>query len=131
MLYNDAIVHLLSDVHFTAAAQVVRSGPVHVGTCEAVRLLLRLTKVGSPGGSESVTIVPIYYDERDAEYTDANTTYGTFAVVGSSLPENITVYIPYPTPVVGLKITGAGSLAVGTEIVVSARFVPIRKVVDW
>lgn len=130
MLYEDAVRVLVSEEHFVAAAQVVRSAQVFVGTCEAVRLLVRLAKVGSPGSGESVTIVPLYVDEKGAEYSDANTTYGTFAVTGAACPENITVYIPYPTPFMALKVTGAGSLAVGTEIVVSARYVPIRRVME-
>jgi hypothetical protein len=130
MIYADAIRGLFVDEHIVASGQVSRSSPAHVGTCDAVRLLLAVTKIGSPGGSESITVRPIFVDERGDEYLDANTTYGTFAVLGNAAPTNLTVYIPYPTPVMGLKVTGAGSLAVGTEIVVSARYVPIRRAME-
>lgn len=114
---------LMEGVPIIAAAQVFRSGPVHIGMARAVRLLLKCEKIGSPGGGESVVVRPVFYDERGKEYLDADTTYGTFSVVGSALPTNISKVVPFPVPEMGIMVTGAGSLAVGTEIVVSARYV--------
>jgi hypothetical protein len=126
MIYKDLIEDLFTDEHVIASGQVVRSAEHNIGVCDAVRLLLKVSKVGTPSSGESITVRPIFVDEKGNEYLDANTTYGTFSVAGNAAPTNISVYIPYPTPVMALKATGAGSLAVGTEIVVSARFVPIK-----
>jgi hypothetical protein len=126
MNYEDLVEVLLSEEHVVAAAQVVRSPPRNIGVCDAVRLLLRVAKVGTPSSGETIVVRPVFIDELGKEYLDANTTYGTFTVAGDAAPTNISVYIPYPTPVMALKVTGAGSLAVGTEIVVSARYVPIK-----
>ncbi len=126
MIYGDIVEVLLSEEHVVASGQVVRSPSRNVGVCDAVRLLLRVAKVGTPSSGETITVRPIFVDEREQEYLDANTTYGTFSVAGDAAPTNVSVYIPYPTPVMALKVTGAGSLAVGTEIVVSARYVPIK-----
>jgi hypothetical protein len=126
MIYEDLVEVLLSEEHVVASGQVVRSPPRTIGICDAARLLLRVSKVGTPSSGETIVVRPIFVDERGVEYLDANTTYGTITVAGDAAPTNVSVYIPYPAPVMGLKVTGAGSLAVGTEIVVSARLVPIR-----
>lgn len=130
MLYEEAVKVLFEGERIIAASQVVRSAPVFVGTCEAVRLLVKASEIGSPTTGDSVNVRPIFIDERGVEYLDANTTYGTFSLADTDTPCNVTVNIPYPTPVMALKITGAGSLSASTGFIVSARFVPIRKVMD-
>jgi hypothetical protein len=127
MIYQDLVEVLLSEEHIVASGQIVRASPRMIGVCDAARLLLRVAKVGTLSSGETIIVRPVFVDEDDQEYLDANTTYGTITIAGDTAPANVGVYIPYPTPVMGLKITGAGSLAVGTEIVVSARLVPIRR----
>jgi len=126
VIYEDIVEVLLSEEHVVASGQVVRSPSRNIGVCDAVRLLLRVAKIGTPSSGETIVVRPVFVDDDDQEYLDANTTYGTLTVAGDAAPTNISVYIPYPTPVMGLKVTGAGSLAVGTEIVVSARYVPVK-----
>ena len=114
---------LMDEIRIFASGQVFRSGPVHIGMARAVRLLLKVEKIGSPSSGESVTVRPVFYDERSREYLDADTTYGTFSVTGAAAPTNISKTVPFPVPEMGIMVTGAGSLALGTEIVVSARYV--------
>ena len=114
---------LMDEIRIFAASQVYRSGPVHIGMARTVRLLLKVDKIGSPGAGESVVVRPVFYDERSREYLDADTTYGTFSVTGSAAPTSISKVVPFPVPEMGIMVTGAGSLAAGTEIVVSARYV--------
>lgn len=100
-----------------------RSKEADCEDADEARLLIRVTEIGTPSGDESITIRPIFVDKDGFEYLDANTTYGTFSVTGTTAPLNMTVVIPTPTKVMALKVTGAGSLSSTTAFVVSARLI--------
>lgn len=118
----------LSAVRMDVASGQTRSTPVDLTGCDAARLLLDVTEIGSPGGSDGVTIYPVWIDADDTEYIDANTTYGTIALVGTDTPIKKSVVIPDPGGLVGLKAVGGATLSTTTGFIVSARLIKIPKV---
>jgi len=103
----------------------VRAPPIAVDGVDPVRLMLAIKNIGTPGGSDSMVVTPLFVDADGTEYIDANTTYGTITITGSSTPENVTVVIPSPGNHLGLKIVGGSSLTVSNGFVVSARVMKI------
>ena len=114
---------LFSAEKVTAEGQVIRAPPVFSEDADTARLLLWLTKIGSPTASETLTVRPLWYDDRGKEYVDANTTYGSFTITGEATDLLISVDVPNPGRFMGLKVTGAGSLSATTGYVVDARYI--------
>jgi hypothetical protein len=116
---------LFTDESVIAAAQVVRSSPVSCRDADNARLLLKVSEIGSPAVGDTLTVRPIFYDEKGNEYLDGNTTYGTFTLTGSDTPCNVTVNIPFPAVTMAVKVTGAGSLSSSTGFIITGTLIPI------
>jgi len=126
MRYRNELV-LLSSARMDVASGEARSMVVDLSGCDAARLLLDVSEIGTPGGSDGITIYPIWIDSKDTEYIDANTTYGTIALVGTDTPVKKSVVIPDPAGLVGLKVVGGATLSSATGFIVSARLIKIPK----
>jgi hypothetical protein len=110
------------------ASGVIRSPTIFCEGLDAVRILIAVSEIGTPGSGQSITVRPAFCDERGNEYLDADTTYGTVTIAGSGATVKKSYVVPNPGSAVALVITGTSGLSSSTGFVVSARFDKIPKV---
>lgn len=111
-----------------AASAVIRSPTIFCEGLDAVRVLLAVSEIGTPGGGQSITVRPAFCDDRGNEYLDADTTYGTITIAGTGASVKKSYVVPNPGSAVALVITGTSGLSGSTGFVVSARFDKIPRV---
>lgn len=122
---------VFSGQRLDAASQVAFSRDVSTRFMRAVRLLIEVQEIGSPGASETVKIEPVFRDGVGKGYFDANTTYGTVTLTGSDTPVSKSYVIPFPGVATALKLTGSSTLTGSTGFIVDAWFALLPYGVSW
>ena len=116
-------VHVFQSQLFQAASLEARAPPVDCEDADQFMLLIDIGEGGTVDHSATLTFSPLFIDDDGHEYINGNTTWGTFAIAGSAVPEKVAVNGPVLSKVMGLKVVSAGTLSTTNYFTLNARIV--------